>query len=261
MADLKDKVAWVTGAGSGMGRATALLMSQAGAQVGCADINAVAAEETVAEIQSAGGDAIAIDMDTTRVEDNDLAVSRLVEQYGRLDVAYLNAGVGSVQSVLKITASEWDRVNNVNVRGVLFGIQAAGRQMSSNGGGSIVITASDAGLLGTAALGAYTASKHGVVGLMKCAALDLASHGIRVNAVCPGVIDTPILGPAHQNDSLLEGRFAKAHPIGRVGRPEEVGQLVCFLASDAASFITGAAYPVDGGISASMGDFDPRDTR
>ena len=236
-------------------------MAEEGARVACADLNARAAEETVNLIVAEGGDAFAIDMDTTRAEDNDLAVSSIVQRYGRLDIAYLNAGVGSVQSVLKITAEEWDRVNNVNVRGVMLGLQAAGRMMAQRAAGSIVITASGAGLLGSPALGAYTASKHAVLGLMKCAAIDLAEHGIRVNAVCPGVIDTPILGPSHQNTAALEEKFARVHPIGRVGRPEEVGQVVCFLASDAASFITGAAYPVDGGMSAAIGGFDPRETR
>ncbi|MCH9669948.1 MAG: glucose 1-dehydrogenase [Gammaproteobacteria bacterium] len=261
MSQLEGKVAWVTGAGSGMGRATAGLMAKAGARVACADLNMPGAEETANSLCDLGYEAFALDMNTTRSEDNDLAVSAIVERFGQLDVAYLNAGVGSVQSILKITEDEWDRVNNVNVRGVMLGLQSAGRQMVKQGAGSIVITASGAGLLGSPALGAYTASKHAVLGLMKCAAIDLAPHGVRVNAVCPGVIDTPILGPAHQDTDMLAARLAPAHPIGRVGRPDEVGQVVVFLASDAASFITGAAYPVDGGMTASIGAFDPRDTR
>ena len=262
MARLANKVAWVTGAGSGVGRASACLLAEAGTRVACADLNALGAEETVERIRTGGGEAFAIDMDTRLAEDNDLAVSAIIERYGKLDIAYLNAGVGSVQSVLSISLEEWDRVNEINTRGVLLGLQAAGRAMVAGGGsGSIVITASDAGLLGSPALGTYSASKHAVLGLMKCAAIDLAAYDIRVNAVCPGVIDTPILGPAHNNPSILEEKFARLHPIGRVGRPEEVGQLVVFLASEEASFITGAAYPVDGGLSSTIGGFNPRELR
>ena len=135
-------------------------------------------------------------------------------------------------------------------------IRSRARAMVETGGGSIIITSSGAGLRGAAMMGTYCATKHGVLGLMKCASVDLAPHAIRVNAVCPGVIDTPILGPIHGNQEILDQVFARAHPIGRTGKPEEVANLVLFLASDESSFITGTAHPVDGGMHASFGALD-----
>jgi NAD(P)-dependent dehydrogenase (short-subunit alcohol dehydrogenase family) len=152
-------------------------------------------------------------------------------------------------SVLDIPIEEWDRVLNVNLRGVYLGLQACGRRIAEAGGGSIVVTASSAGLLGTPGASAYAASKHGVLGLMKSAAADLAPLGIRVNAVCPGVIDTPLLGPLHGQTDMLQSLLAPAHPIGRVGTANEVAAVVAFLASDDSSFMTGASVAVDGGVS------------
>jgi NAD(P)-dependent dehydrogenase (short-subunit alcohol dehydrogenase family) len=251
---LEGKVAVVTGAGSGIGAASAKVMGAEGATVACADLDLARAEATAKEI---GGTAFAVHVDVTDKDSTDAAAREIVDRCGRLDAAHVNAGVASVGPILDVTLDEWDRCNDVNLRGVLLSIQAFGRAMRESGGGSIVVTSSGAGLMGGPNMGTYCATKFGVVGLVKCGAADLAGDNIRINAICPGVIDTPILGPAHGNAEILQ-MFGTGHPIGRVGQPEEVGRLVAFLASDESSFITGAAIPVDGGITSVLGGGRPR---
>jgi NAD(P)-dependent dehydrogenase (short-subunit alcohol dehydrogenase family) len=252
---LSGKVALVTGAASGIGAASARVIAQEGARVACADVNAEGAEAVAKEIARAGGEAIALRLDVSDPDDNRRAVEATVKRFGALQLAHLNAGVAAASNVLDTTLEEWNRTLAINLSGVFYGLQATARAIRDAGGGAIVITSSDAGLRGGGSMGSYCATKHGVLGLMKCAVADLSPHKIRVNAVCPGVIDTPILGPLHKNKLFTEGILASAHPIGRVGQPEEIGRAVAFLLSDDASFISGVGLSVDGGLNAVFGSF------
>lgn len=250
---LRDEIAFVTGGASGIGLATAVEFAREGARVCVADLNAAGAENVAKRIEADGGSAFGCALDATDPASNLEAVAALTERYGPPSIAFLNAGIAAASSVLDGSVEDFDRVVAVNLRGVFLGMRAIARPMVDAGRGSIVATASVAGLQGGAGMPSYYASKHGVLGLVKAAAAELASHGIRVNAVCPGVIDTPILGPAHGVKPLLEGPLASIHPLGRVGQPEEVARMVAFLASSRASFTTGAAMTVDGGATAALG--------
>ena len=249
---LKSKVAIVTGGASGIGAATARTFAREGARVCVADLNGEGAESVAKEIAAAGGDAFALRVDVTDVAQNERMVSETQRRYGRVDAAFLNAGIAAASTIVNGDLDVWQRVLAVNLSGVFFGLRAVAPAIIAAGGGAIVLTASVAGLRGGIGMPSYFASKHGVVGLMKAAAAEFAQAKVRVNAICPGVIDTPILGAAHAEPALTEGILARMHPLRRVGQPAEVADLVAFLVSDRARFITGQAHAIDGGMSQVM---------
>lgn len=245
------KVALVTGAGSGIGRASAMAFAQEGAKVVVADIVVEGGEETVQMIKEAGGEAIFVKVDVSQAAAVEAMVNKTVETYGRLDYAHNNAGIeGAMSSTVDCTEETWDSTININLKGVWLCMKYEIPQMLKQGGGAIVNTASLAGLVGSAGLPAYVASKHGVNGLTKTAALEYSKKGIRVNSVCPGAIRTPMIQRIVDENPEMEELLANLHPIGRSGEPEEIAQAVVWLCSDAASFVTGFPMAVDGGAFA-----------
>jgi NAD(P)-dependent dehydrogenase (short-subunit alcohol dehydrogenase family) len=251
-AEFGGGVALVTGGGSGIGRASALAFARAGARVVVADVSADRGEETVGLIKSAGGEASFIFTDVSKAGEVQSLIRRTVETYGRLDCAHNNAGFeGGVFAFHEEPEEVWDRVIAINLKVVWRCMQREIAQMLRQGGGAIVNTASVAGLGGARLLPAYCASKHGVIGLTKTAAPGYAAQGIRVNAVCPGIIQTPMAGRLFAMRAGIEQTLLASEPIGRFGTPEEVAAAVVWLCSGAASFVTGLAMPVDGGLVAS----------
>ncbi len=245
------KIALVTGAGSGIGRATALVFAREGAKVVVADVVVDGGEETVRLIKAAGGEAVFVKADMAKAAEVEAMVQKAVATYGRLDCAHNNAGIeGATGRTADYREEDWNRVISINLTGVWLCMKYEISQMLKQGGGAIVNTASDAGLLGVPQMPAYVASKHGVVGLTKTAALEYAKSGIRVNAVCPGVIKTPMLERITGQRAGRAERMAAAEPVGRMGKPEEIAEAVVWLCSEAASFVTGLPMPVDGGIAA-----------
>ncbi len=246
---LKDKVALVTGGSSGIGRASALAFAREGARVVVADIAVAGGEETVRMIRAAGGESIFVRTDVSRATEVEAMVNRAVETYGRLDCAHNNAGVeeSPQNTTADCTEEDWDRIVTINLKGVWLCLKYEIPQMLRQGSGAIVNTASIFGMVSMAKRPAYTASKHGVVGLTKTAALDCAGAGIRVNAVCPGIIHTPMVERVWVGSPEAEAQTKAMEPVGRLGTPEEVAEAVVWLCSDAASFITGHPLAVDGG--------------
>lgn len=249
MNELKGKTAIITGAGSGIGKAIALLYAQEGARIVVSDLNEQGGNETLREIQSAGGEAIFVKADTSQPGDSEQLVKATLQKFGALHIAVNNAGIaGPIQPVGEYPVDGWDKVIAINLSGVFYGMRYQLPAMLAAGGGSIVNIASILGKVGSKGSAAYTAAKHGVVGLTEAAALEYATQGIRINAIGPGYIMTPMLSQALDEATLKA--VAGLHPMQRLGKVEEVAALALWLNSDKASFVTGSYYNVDGGYLA-----------
>ncbi|MDP4004079.1 glucose 1-dehydrogenase [Methylobacterium sp. NEAU K] len=241
------KVAFVTGAASGIGRATAVAFAGEGARVALVDRTEDALRHTAQAIRDAGGEPLTIACDVSRPDEVEAAVARTVAAFGRLDIAFNNAGVENTAApVAEIALDAWDRILDINLRGTFVCMKHEIAQMLRQGGGVVVNTSSGAGIRGVAGGASYAASKHAVIGLTKSAALDYAKSRIRVNAILPGNIETPMM------DRFTGGDLQKAidlEPVGRLGRPEEIAEAVLWMSSDLGAFVTGASISVDGGWS------------
>jgi NAD(P)-dependent dehydrogenase (short-subunit alcohol dehydrogenase family) len=244
---LQGKIALVTGGGSGIGRATSLRLAREGAKIMIADYVPDSAERTVKMIKEAGGEASCLAANVSVTKQAEAMIAKTVETYGRIDCAFNNAGIeGKMGSTVDCSEENFDRTIAINLKAVWLCMKYEIPQMLKQGGGSIVNTASIAGLVGFEGLPAYNASKHGVIGLTRTAALEYATKNIRVNCVCPGVIRTPMVERLLDSGGMNETEMQAGEPVGRFGKPEEIGEGVLWLLSDAASFVTGHPLVIDG---------------
>jgi NAD(P)-dependent dehydrogenase (short-subunit alcohol dehydrogenase family) len=244
----KNKVALVTGAGSGIGKAVAELYAELGAKVVVSDINETHGEEVVSQVKTKGGDAVFIRTDVSDAAACEALIAGAIKQYGSLDIAVNNAGIGGEANLAGDTSiNGWDKVIAVNLSSVFYCMKYELQQMLKQGKGTIVNMASILGQVGFATASGYVAAKHGVVGLTQNAAIEYAAKGIRINAVGPAFINTPLLD---NMDAATKQMLVSLHPVGRLGEAGEVAELVAWLSSDKASFVTGSYYPVDGGYLA-----------
>jgi NAD(P)-dependent dehydrogenase (short-subunit alcohol dehydrogenase family) len=238
-------------AGGGIGRATALVLAREGAKVLVSDVSTRRGEESAAMVRQAGGEAEFCKADVSSARVVERLIGTAVAKWGRLDGAHNNAGIsGRFALTAEDSEENWDQTLAVDLKGVWLCMKYEILQMLKQGGGVIVNTASTAGLLAAPRMGAYAAAKHGVIGITQTAAVEYAQKNIRINAICPGLIGTPPILQWMQNDAALKQRLLGAEPVGRAGKPEEIGNAVAWLFSDGASFVTGAAIPVDGGLTA-----------
>ena len=249
---LAGKVALVTGGGGGIGRATALAFAREGAKVAVVDIDIRGADEVVGAIRALGGEALGIETDVSKSDQVVAMIAKVVARFGRLDVAFNNAGIDVEHEPLaKATEETFDKLMSVNVKGTWLCLKHEILQMlEQGGGGAIVNTASIGGLIGAPRQPIYGTTKHAVLGMTKAAAVEYGRKGIRINAVCPGVIRTPMMERAIERDPRRKAYIEQAHPIGRVGEPEDIAAAVVFLSSDDASFMIGHSMVVDGGYTA-----------
>ncbi|WP_153798376.1 glucose 1-dehydrogenase [Foetidibacter luteolus] len=245
------KAALVTGAASGIGQAAAMLYAAYGASVVVSDINGEAGQQVADAIQKQGGKAIFVKADVSNAEDCALLVKATVDNYGRLDAAFNNAGIGGeINPVGQMSIEGWHHIISVNLDSVFYCMKYQLQQMEKQGFGAIVNNSSILGAVAFAGSAGYVAAKHGVIGLTQTAALEYSFKGIRINAVGPAFINTPLLSAAGMDDQVKNSLLVPLHPIGRLGESNEVAELVVWLSSDKASFITGSHYPVDGGYLA-----------
>lgn len=245
---MKGGVAIVTGGGSGMGRAAAIAFANEGVRVALADRNEKGGLETESLIREAGGEAKFIQADVSKSAEVDHFFDEALSSFGQLDFAFNNAGIGGPNAMLdEITEEEWDNVLAVNLKGIWLCMRRELAQMRQNGRGSIVNTASNVGLIAIMSAGAYVASKHAVIGITKAAALEFAAEGIRVNCVCPGVVDTPMVQEALGGNPVIRDWMTNLVPIKRMATPEEIASAVLWLCSDGASFVNGHPLVIDAG--------------
>src|SRR5438270_2173603 len=245
----KGKVAFVTGAASGIGRAAALAFTSEGAAVVAADVSEQGNQETARLIEEQGGRALAVRCDVTQAEDVKAALAKTIESFGRLDFAFNNAGIEPRKPAptAEYEEQQWNRIIDINLRGVFLCLKYEIPLILKQGGGAIVNTSSGAGVIGIKGSPAYTAAKHGVIGLTKAAALDYAAQNIRINAVCPGYIDTPMMGRFTGDTPEGRAKVIAEEPAGRMGKPEEIAAGVIWLCSEGAAFMVGHAMVIDGG--------------